>query len=62
MSHVHHVELQLTLVFAVLAWTYFWLRVWYMALRLLRWAYLDKKAVHAPPRRARYLDRVDVTR
>jgi hypothetical protein len=42
----------LLLVFAVagLAWTALWTWIWFMAIRVLRWTYLEKKAVCKTPK------------
>lgn len=38
-------------VIAGLALAVIWLHFWFMVGRIVRWTYLEKKAVHLPPKR-----------
>jgi hypothetical protein len=51
LTHAQHVYMTVVWVVAGLAWTWLWLLVWYMAFRVLRWTYLEKKAAQSTSRR-----------
>lgn len=43
LSHTQVVAFSVTVVLVVALWTWLWAWIWWMALRVLRWTYLEKK-------------------